>query len=163
MSWLAPGTRVHVVGVGGAGMSGVARLLSEYGCVVSGSDARASTVLGDLAHAGVSVAVGADAAHGASAQVVLRSPAVPADHPELVAARARGATMVTRAELLGELAARTRVIGLTGTHGKTTATSTSTSCRTTVSSRPTPTPASSSSSWSRSSTACIRAWTDWSS
>lgn len=123
MSWLAPGTRVHVVGVGGAGMSGVARLLSEYGCVVSGSDARASTVLGDLAHAGVAVAVGADAAHGASAQVVLWSPAVPADHPELVAARARGATMVTRAELLGELATRTRVIGLTGTHGKTTATS----------------------------------------
>ena len=123
MTWLTPGVRVHVIGVGGAGMSGVARLLSEFGCVVSGSDASASGALDELAHAGLAVTVGADQSHGADARVVLWSPAVPLTHPELIAARERGATLVTRAELFAELAEATSVIGLTGTHGKTTATS----------------------------------------
>ncbi len=117
------GRRVHIVGVGGAGMSGVARLLSERGCRVSGSDAQAGPVLDELVAHGVRVDVGADATHGADAEVVLWSPAVAADHPELAAARVRGATLLPRADLLAELGRLQPVVGITGTHGKTTATS----------------------------------------
>jgi len=117
------GTRVHIVGVGGAGMSGLARLLAQRGCTVTGSDARPSTVLDELSSAGVTVHVGHDATFVAGAQVVLWSPAVAMDHVELVTARERGAIMVTRARVLAELATMQPVVGLTGTHGKTTATS----------------------------------------
>ncbi len=118
-----PGTRVHVVGVGGAGMSGLARLLSERGCVVSGSDGRDSPTLDELAASGLAVSVGHDARNTLGAQVVLWSPAVGLDNVELRAARRRGAELVTRARALAELARLRPVIGLTGTHGKTTATS----------------------------------------
>jgi len=120
---LGPGARVHVVGVGGAGMSGLARLLVEMGCDVSGSDAADSPVLGSLRDAGVHVFVGHDASQGADAQIVVFSPAVPPDNVELVAARARQASLLTRAQVLAPLAQRQPVIGLAGTHGKTTATS----------------------------------------
>ncbi len=123
MTVLKPGAIVHIVGVGGAGMSGVARLLTEMGCVVSGSDVRESPELMALRGAGVQVAVGHDASHGSSAEVVLWSPAVGPENVELAAARERHATLLTRAQLLAELAQRQRVIGITGTHGKTTATS----------------------------------------
>ncbi len=123
MSWLAPGTRVHVVGVGGAGMGAVARLLAESGVAVSGSDAVGGPEVDALRGAGVRVDVGHDARHGADAQVVLWSPAVPVDNVELAAARDRGARLVARAQLLGELGRAYRVVGLAGTHGKTTATS----------------------------------------
>jgi len=115
--------RVHIVGVGGAGMSGVARLLVERGARVSGSDAQDSSALEGLRALGVDVYVGHDAHHGADADVVLWSPAIATDNPELAAARARGALMMNRAALFGELATEQRVLGLTGTHGKTTATS----------------------------------------
>lgn len=117
------GTRVHIVGVGGAGMSGLARLLALRGCSVSGSDARYSMVLDELGAAGVTVHVGHDVTFATDAQVVLWSPAVATDHVELVAAREHGAIMVTRAQVLAELATMQPVVGLTGTHGKTTATS----------------------------------------
>lgn len=123
MAWLSPGTRVHVVGVGGAGMSGVARLLAEAGCRVSGSDASASSELEALEIAGVEVHVGHDAAFGRDAEVVVWSPAVGDDNVELSSARERGARLMTRAELFEELGRRYRVVGLAGTHGKTTATS----------------------------------------
>ncbi len=123
MSAFAPGTRVHVVGVGGAGLSGVARLLAEAGYDVTGSDAAASAVLDELAAAGVRVEVGHAGRLGADADVVLWSPAVPEGDPELAAARARGAALVSRADLLADLAQRHEVVGLAGTHGKTTATS----------------------------------------
>ncbi len=118
-----PGRRVHVVGVGGAGMSGLARLLSERGCVVTGSDDRPSPALEELAAAGVDVRVGRDPRHGERAEVVLWSPAVAASHVELSAARERGAELVPRARAMAELGHLQPVIGLTGTHGKTTATS----------------------------------------
>jgi len=108
---------------GGAGMSGVARLLVERGARVSGSDAQDSSALEGLRALGVDVYVGHDAHHGADADVVLWSPAIATDNPELAAARARGALMMNRAALFGELATEQRVLGLTGTHGKTTATS----------------------------------------
>ncbi len=123
MTIFEPGRRVHVVGVAGAGMSGVARLLSELGCVVSGSDDRASPELEELVGAGVDARVGRDPHHGEGAEVVLWSPAVAASHVELVAARERGAELVPRARALAELGRLEPVIGLTGTHGKTTATS----------------------------------------
>ena len=123
MNALAPRARVHVVGVAGAGMSGVARLLVEMGCSVSGSDEHESPVLGELRDAGVHVFIGHDASHVIDAEIVLWSPAIDPDNVELVRAREGGATMMARAELLAELARRQPVIGLTGTHGKTTATS----------------------------------------
>jgi UDP-N-acetylmuramate--alanine ligase len=104
-------------------MSGVARLLQEYGCEVSGSDAHESAVTEQLQAMGIAVLPGHDAAYGADADVVLWSPAVRLDHVELESARRRGALLVTRADLFAELATMARVLGVTGTHGKTTATS----------------------------------------
>jgi UDP-N-acetylmuramate--alanine ligase len=104
-------------------MSAVAIALVEMGMVVSGSDARDSEQLDEVNSRGVRTFVGHAADHVAGAEVVLWSPAVAADHVELVAARAAGATLLTRAAVLGELSAQRRVIGLAGTHGKTTATS----------------------------------------
>ncbi len=118
-----PGVRVHVVGVGGAGMSGLARLLVETGAQVSGSDLADSAVIEELRAVGVAVAVGHEARHVESADVVLWSPAVSDDNVELVAARRAGATLLSRGQVLAELAQARPVIGLTGTHGKTTATS----------------------------------------
>jgi UDP-N-acetylmuramate--alanine ligase len=118
-----PGVRVHIVGVGGAGMSGLARLLVETGAQVSGSDLADSAVIEELRAVGVAVAVGHEARHVERADVVLWSPAVSDDNVELVAARRAGATLLSRGQVLAELAKARPVIGLTGTHGKTTATS----------------------------------------
>jgi UDP-N-acetylmuramate--alanine ligase len=123
MSTLRRGARVHVVGVAGAGMSAMAMLLAELGAHVSGSDANETAVFDDLRNRHVTVYLGHDAVHVAGAEVVLWSPAVAADNVELVAARAAGAQMMTRAGAFEELSSMKRVIGLTGTHGKTTATS----------------------------------------
>ncbi len=123
MTLFDPGVSVHVVGVGGAGMSGLARLLVESGAVVSGSDLADSSQLESLRALGVTVAVGHDATNVGHPDVVLWSPAVASDNVELVTARARGATELSRAEVLAALAQVRSVIGLTGTHGKTTATS----------------------------------------
>jgi UDP-N-acetylmuramate--alanine ligase len=114
---------VHVVGVGGAGMSGLAMLLAEFGATVSGSDQRDSAVFDDLRARHVTTYVGHDATHVEGAEVILWSPAVSPDNVELVAAREAGADMVPRARAFEELSALKRVIGFTGTHGKTTATS----------------------------------------
>jgi UDP-N-acetylmuramate--alanine ligase len=111
------------VGVAGAGMSGLALLLREMGCAVSGSDSAESVVLEQLRNAGVVTFVGHDPSQGSTAAVVLWSPAIPSHNAELVAARERGATLLTRAEVLAHLAQLQPVVGLTGTHGKTTATS----------------------------------------
>lgn len=123
MSVLQPGTRVHVVGVGGAGMSGLALLLAEMGATVSGSDAVASSVLDELRAHNVTTFVGHRASNAGGAAVMLWSPAVARDNVEIVAARDAGVALVPRAKALAELSSMKRVIGLTGTHGKTTATS----------------------------------------
>ncbi|MHB1208335.1 MAG: UDP-N-acetylmuramate--L-alanine ligase [Acidimicrobiales bacterium] len=120
---LVPGTRVHIVGVAGAGMSGLARLLLEMGCVVSGSDAAHTEVLDELETLGVTTSRVHAASNLVSSDVVLWSPAVSRDNVELLEAKRRGATLLTRGEVLRDLAAQQRVIGFTGTHGKTTATS----------------------------------------
>jgi UDP-N-acetylmuramate--alanine ligase len=120
---LARGTRVHIVGVAGAGMSGLARLLLEKGCVVSGSDAAHADVLDELQSLGVTTFRSHAASNLASSEVVLWSPAVSLDNVELLEAKRRGAVLLTRSEVLRDLALQQRVIGFTGTHGKTTATS----------------------------------------
>lgn len=118
---LLPGDRVHLVGIGGAGMSGLARALRQQGLRVSGSDRQASPLLERLAAEGIAVSVG----HGpellpADCRLVVHTPAVPADHPELSAARARGIPIAKRAPLLGALMDARQGLAVAGTHGKTT-------------------------------------------
>ncbi|WP_236885714.1 UDP-N-acetylmuramate--L-alanine ligase [Dietzia massiliensis] len=117
-----------MIGIGGAGMSGVARILLDHGVAVSGSDARDSADLRALADRGAVVRVGHDAdaleALGSPPQIVVVSKAaIPADNPELVAARAAGVPVVTRSQVLGHLARAGRSIMVCGTHGKTSTTS----------------------------------------
>jgi UDP-N-acetylmuramate--alanine ligase len=111
------------VGVAGAGMSGLAMLLAEMGALVSGSDAQDAPVLDELRGRRVTTFVGHDAAHVKDAEIVLWSPAVSPQNVELIAARAAAVELMPRARVFSELAEMKRVIGLTGTHGKTTATS----------------------------------------
>ncbi|WP_395726469.1 UDP-N-acetylmuramate--L-alanine ligase [Nakamurella sp.] len=119
--------RAHLVGVGGAGMSGIARILADRGFAVSGSDARDSPVLAGLADRGVRTAVGHAADNlallpgGPTAVVV--STAVRPDNPEVVAARAAGIPVVRRADALAALMAGRRSVCVAGTHGKTSTTS----------------------------------------
>ncbi len=115
--------RVHFVGVGGAGMSGIAEVLATQGYQVSGSDIAASAATRRLAGLGVAIAIGHDAAHVARADAVVVSTAVAPDNPEVVAARERGVPVVPRALMLAELMRLKTGIAVAGTHGKTTTTS----------------------------------------
>jgi UDP-N-acetylmuramate--alanine ligase len=112
----------HLVGIGGAGMSGIARLLLSRGAVVTGSDARESPVLGELRRMGARVAVGHQAENVAGAARVIYTAAAKADNPELQEAERRGLEMTSRAAMLGELMDGTASIAVAGTHGKTTTT-----------------------------------------
>ena len=115
--------RVHMVGVGGAGMSGIARILVARGVQVSGSDAKDSRELVSLRVLGADVRVGhrAEQVHGADTVVV--STAIRALNPEVVEARRLGLRVLRRAEALAALMAQRRSIAIAGTHGKTTTTS----------------------------------------
>jgi UDP-N-acetylmuramate--alanine ligase len=115
--------RVHLVGIGGAGMSGIARILLQRGHEVSGSDLRDGRTLSELRALGARVEVGHDGANLGDAELVVISTAVPADNPELAAARREGRTVLRRAEMLAGLMTRDRRILIAGTHGKTTTTS----------------------------------------
>ena len=113
---------IHLVGIGGAGMSGIARLLLSRGVTITGSDAKESPVLDELRRLGARIAVGHQAAHVAGAARVVYSAAVKEDNPELVEARRHGVKLTTRAALLGELMEGSASIAVAGTHGKTTTT-----------------------------------------
>jgi UDP-N-acetylmuramate--alanine ligase len=115
--------RVHFVGVGGIGMSGIAELLANLGYEVSGSDVRQSDVTDRLATLGVRIAKGHDAGNVGAADVVVVSSAVQRDNPEVAAARARGIPVIPRAEMLAELMRLRYGIAIAGAHGKTTTTS----------------------------------------
>jgi UDP-N-acetylmuramate--alanine ligase len=115
--------RVHFVGIGGAGMSGIAEVLATQGYRVSGSDLAASKVTARLAKLGVTVAIGHAPANVADADAVVVSTAVAADNPEISAARERGIPIVPRALMLAELMRLKQGIAIAGTHGKTTTTS----------------------------------------
>jgi UDP-N-acetylmuramate--alanine ligase len=121
--WLGRTRRVHFVGVGGIGMSGIAELLVNLDYRVSGSDMRSSDVTARLAALGVELGIGHDARHVEGADVVVVSSAVASDNPEVIEARARRIPVIPRAEMLAELM-RLRVgIAVAGAHGKTTTTS----------------------------------------
>jgi UDP-N-acetylmuramate--alanine ligase len=115
--------RIHFVGVGGAGMSGIAEILHNLGYFVSGSDAADSATTRRLAALGIRVAIGHDANHIAGAEAVVTSTAVKGDNPEVIAARARRIPVVPRAVMLAELMRLKSGIAIAGTHGKTTTTS----------------------------------------
>ncbi|MDY0330506.1 MAG: UDP-N-acetylmuramate--L-alanine ligase [Thiomonas sp.] len=114
---------IHFVGIGGAGMSGIAEVLHNLGYGVSGSDLSESATVRRLRDLGVRVAIGHDAAHVQDADAVVISTAVRADNPEVLAARARHIPVVPRAVMLAELMRLKRGVAIAGTHGKTTTTS----------------------------------------
>ena len=115
--------RIHFVGVGGIGMSGIAELLANLGYEVSGSDARRSAVTDRLERLGVRFSVGHDAAHVGAADVVVVSSAIRAGNPETADAMRRQIPVIPRAEMLAELMRLRYGIAIAGAHGKTSTTS----------------------------------------
>ena len=114
---------IHFVGIGGAGMSGIAEILHNLGYTISGSDQSESATTRALAALGVRVSIGHDADNVADAQAVVTSTAVKGDNPEVIAARAKRIPVVPRAMMLAELMRLKQGIAIAGTHGKTTTTS----------------------------------------
>ena len=113
---------IHFVGIGGAGMSGIAEMLHNLGYTVSGSDQAAVRRATRLSELGSRVFIGHAAAHIAGAEAVVTSTAVKDDNPEVVAARAARIPVVPRAVMLAELMRLKQGIAIAGTHGKTTTT-----------------------------------------
>jgi len=121
-------SRVHLIGIGGSGMSGVARILLDRGCVVTGSDVKDSRPVRALRSNGAHIAVGHDAANlelagGLPTVVVVSFAAIPQDNPELVRANELDIPVIRRSDLLGELMDGYRQVLFAGTHGKTSTTS----------------------------------------
>lgn len=115
--------RIHFIGVGGAGMSGIAEVLQNQGYSISGSDLRESAVTRRLESMGVKVLIGHQESNVDGVDVVVNSTAVANDNPEMQGARDRRIPIVRRAEMLGELMRYRHGIAVAGTHGKTTTTS----------------------------------------
>jgi UDP-N-acetylmuramate--alanine ligase len=114
------GRSLHFIGIGGAGMSGLAQVAHALGARVTGSDRVDSPALERLRADGVEAVAGHDAANLPAGAEVVVSTAIPEDNPELEAARAAGASVLHRADLLGELSRMKRTIAVSGAHGKTT-------------------------------------------
>jgi UDP-N-acetylmuramate--alanine ligase len=114
------GRALHFIGIGGAGMSGLALVARELGASVTGSDQAESSYVDRLRAAGIEVAIGHDAANLPEGAEVVVSTAIPEENPELGAARAAGARVLHRGDLLGELSRMKKTIAVAGTHGKTT-------------------------------------------
>ena len=114
---------IHFIGIGGAGMSGIAEVLHNLGYIVSGSDISSSLTLQRLADLQIKTYVGHDAKNLLNADVVVTSTAVTENNPEVMAARERHIPVVPRAVMLAELMRMKKGIAISGTHGKTTTTS----------------------------------------
>ena len=114
---------IHFVGIGGAGMSGIAEVLHNLGYCISGSDRSDSATTRALAKLGIRIAIGHDRANIAGAEAVVTSSAVKSDNPEVTAARSQRIPVVPRAVMLAELMRLKQGIAIAGTHGKTTTTS----------------------------------------
>jgi UDP-N-acetylmuramate--alanine ligase len=114
------GRSFHFIGIGGAGMSGLALVARSLGARVTGSDRTESSYWGPLRAAGIEPRLGHDAANVPAGAEVVVSTAIPDDNPELAAASAAGAAILHRGDLLGELSRMKRTIAVGGTHGKTT-------------------------------------------
>jgi UDP-N-acetylmuramate--alanine ligase len=119
----APSHRIHFIGIGGIGMSGIAEILLTMGYAVSGSDLRGSATTERLAALGATIYTGHTAANAAASDVVVTSSAVAKDNPEVLEARARKIPVIQRAEMLAELMRLKYGIAIAGMHGKTTTTS----------------------------------------
>lgn len=119
----APTQRIHFIGIGGIGMSGIAEILLTMGYTVSGSDLRKSSTTDRLVGLGARVFEGHAAANAASCDVVVTSSAVGAENPEVLEARNRKVPVIQRAEMLAELMRLKYGIAVAGMHGKTTTTS----------------------------------------
>jgi UDP-N-acetylmuramate--alanine ligase len=115
--------RIHFIGIGGIGMSGIAELLVNLGYEVTGSDVLRTDITDRLESLGARIVQGHDARHLGSAEVVVYSSAVKASNPEMASARERGLPVVPRAEVLAELMRLRQGIAVAGAHGKTTTTS----------------------------------------
>ena len=115
--------RIHFVGVGGAGMSGIAEVLFELGYEISGSDLVETNITRRLEKIGISVSYFHDKRSIEGADVLVVSSAIETDNPELIAAAESQIPVVPRAEMLGELMRYRHGIAVSGTHGKTTTTS----------------------------------------
>jgi UDP-N-acetylmuramate--alanine ligase len=115
--------RVHFIGIGGVGMSAVARIMVARGVHVSGSDAKDLPVMADLASAGARISVGYSAGNLGDAQTVVAGSAIRSDNPELVAAREAGLPVLHRSEALAATMGEDLVVTVAGTHGKSTTTS----------------------------------------
>lgn len=113
---------IHLVGVGGIGVSGLARILVDRGYTVTGSDMVDSPLLDDLRALGVAISIGHDANNVADAQLVVTTAAAKDTNPELVEAHRRRIPLIKRAQLLGELASARSCIAVAGSHGKSTTT-----------------------------------------
>jgi UDP-N-acetylmuramate--alanine ligase len=118
-----PAEPVHFIGIGGAGMSGIAAVLAQLGVTVTGSDLKASRYTRHVEACGVKVAIGHREENLGDAALVVISSAIPEGNPELRAARLRGIPVLQRAEMLARIMAMRRGIAVAGTHGKTTASS----------------------------------------
>lgn len=114
---------IHFVGIGGAGMSGIAEVLKNQGYDVSGSDIKQGVVTDRLKAMGIEIQIGHREENSAKADVVVVSSAVASDNPEMVSARSRRVPIVPRAEMLAEIMRYRHGIAVAGTHGKTTTTS----------------------------------------
>lgn len=121
LPWPA-GTTIHLVGVGGAGMSSLAIILRDAGYLVTGSDLAASSTVEDLRRRGIPVQVGHHAENVGSATFVIRSSAVPRSNPEVSFAASHGIPVLKHSEALGALTRVRRTVAVAGTHGKTTTT-----------------------------------------
>ncbi|MGC9357166.1 MAG: Mur ligase domain-containing protein, partial [Anaerolineae bacterium] len=114
--------RIHIVGIGGAGMSAIARVLKGRGMEVRGSDQKEGRLVAALRDEGIPVMVGHTEENVTGADLVLASSAVPDDNVELVAARKQGIPVMRRPEFLSPLTEGYEVIAVAGAHGKTTVT-----------------------------------------
>ncbi len=115
--------RIHFIGIGGAGMGGIAEVLANEGYQISGSDIAGNRVTEHLASLGATIFIGHEASHVSGASVVVVSTAIHGDNPEIIAAREQRIPVVRRAEMLAELMRYRHGIAIAGTHGKTTTTS----------------------------------------
>jgi UDP-N-acetylmuramate--alanine ligase len=115
--------QVHFVGIGGSGMSGIARIMASRGAQVSGSDLNDSSTLNGLRSLGANIYIGHSLDNLGSPDLVIKSSAIPANNPELEEAHKKGITVLERAAALAELMIGTRSVAVAGTHGKTTTTS----------------------------------------
>jgi UDP-N-acetylmuramate--alanine ligase len=115
-------TRIHLIGIGGTGLSAIARVLLEMGHSVSGSDRVESTFTRDLQSSGVTISIGHRAENVRNVDLVVRSSAIPDNNPEVTAAHAQRIPVLKRADFLGILMDGKTSIAIAGTHGKTTTT-----------------------------------------